>query len=154
MAPLIVLISVFLTSLAINKYLLGGRFSISLIGRIAMSAMLIITGVSHFTTTDLMIDMMPEAMPAKRELVYFTGVCELAAAAGLLWAKTYRLTSMMLIVFFVAVLPANIAGSLKSVDVGGMQYGPVYLPFRIPLQIFFISWAWYFGLRRRESTVA
>lgn len=95
-----------------------------------------------------MVAMMPGFMPAKLELVYFTGVCELSAAIGLLWQKTAKMTAVMLIVFFVVILPANIVGSLRSVEFGGMQYGPWYLLFRIPLQLFFIWWAWYFGLRR------
>jgi len=44
----------------------------------------------------------------------------------------------MLIVFFIAILPANIAGSLKQVDYGGMESGAVNLLLRIPLQILFI----------------
>ena len=112
-----------------------------------MAVMLIVTGVSHFTNTQTMIDMMPDLMPAKREMIYFTGVCELLAVVGLLWNKTSRLASILLIIFFVLVLPANIVGSLKSVQIGGMEYGPLYLLFRIPLQIFFIWWVWYFGIR-------
>ncbi|MEZ5427273.1 MAG: hypothetical protein R2747_13470 [Pyrinomonadaceae bacterium] len=147
MAPLIILLVTFLLFFAVNKFLLGGRFSLSFIGRTALALMLIATGVSHFTNTDLMVGMIPEAIPAKRELVYFTGVCELLAVVGLLWDRTAKLTSIMLMIFFLAILPANIAGSLKEVKLGGMEYGPMYLLFRIPLQILFIGWAYYFGLR-------
>jgi len=113
-----------------------------------MAAMLVTTGVSHFTNTEPMVAMMPDFVPAKRELVYFTGVCELAAVVGLVWNKTARLASVLLIVFFVLVLPANIAGSLKSVNFGGMEYGTWYLLFRVPLQVFFIWWVWYFGIKK------
>ncbi len=148
MAPLFILLGTFGILYLVNKILLGERFSVSLLGRIAMSAMLVATGISHFTSPEPMIAMMPEFLPWKLELVYFTGVCELAAAVGLLWEKTARLTAVMLIVFFVAILPANILGSLRSVEFSGMQYGPWYLLFRIPLQLFFIWWVWYFGIRR------
>jgi uncharacterized membrane protein len=148
MAPLIFLLVTFLVLYLLNRFVLGGRLSLSFIGRAAMAVMLMVTGISHFTNADEMVAMMPDVMPAKRELVYFTGVCELAAVIGLLWNKSSRLASILLIVFFVLVLPANIAGSLKSVNFGGMEYGPVYLLFRIPLQAFFIWWVWYFGLRQ------
>src|SRR5688572_30328446 len=105
MAPLIVLLATFAILYAVNKLLLQGRLSTSLIGRISMSAMLLVTGIAHFTTTDLMVEMMPDMVPFKREMVYFTGVCELAAAVGLLWDKTVRLASILLIIFFIAVLP-------------------------------------------------
>jgi uncharacterized membrane protein len=150
MAPLIFLLGTFAVLFLINRFLTGQGLSTSFIGRASMALMLIVTGVSHFTNTQQMIDMMPDFMPAKREMVYFTGVCELLAVAGLLWSRTARLASILLIVFFVLVLPANIAGSLKSVQYGGMEYGPLYLLFRVPLQIFFIWWVWYFGLKTRS----
>jgi uncharacterized membrane protein len=148
MAPLIFLLGTFGVLYLANRFVLGSRLSVSLIGRISMSVTLIVTGISHFTNTEEMVAMMPEFMPAKREMVYFTGVCELLAVFGLLWDKTAWLTSVLLIIFFLAVLPANIAGSLKSVAYGGMEYGPWYLLFRIPLQIFFIWWVWFFGVRK------
>ncbi len=147
MAPLIFLLGSFVLLYSIDRLTLGRRLGLSFIGRASMAVMLIVTGVSHFTNTAEMAAMMPDFMPAKRELVYFTGVCELAAVVGLLWDRTARLASILLIVFFVLVLPANIAGSLKSVNFGGMEYGPWYLLFRVPLQIFLIWWVWYFGLR-------
>jgi len=152
MAPLIVLIASFIALFAGNRFLLGGRFSISLIGRLSMAAMLLVTGVAHFTSTGPMVEMMPDIMPLKRELVYFTGVCELAAVVGLVWNRTSRLASILLIVFFIAILPANIAGSLKQVNFGGMEYGAAYLFFRVPLQVLFIWWVWYFGLRRNAPS--
>ncbi|MEP6705001.1 MAG: DoxX family membrane protein [Acidobacteriota bacterium] len=152
MAPLIFLFGTFIALYLINRLALGGRLSLSLIGRVSMSAMLLVIGIAHFTNTEQMVEIMPDFVPAKREMVYFTGVCELAAVVGLLWTKTARLASFMLIVFFVLVLPANIVGSLKSAPFGGMEYGPWYLLFRIPLQIFFIWWVWYFGVRKEKAS--
>ncbi len=150
MAPLVFLLVSFGLFFAINKYALKNRFSLSFCGRAAMSVMLIVTGISHFTSTEQMIQIMPDAVPAKRAVVYFTGICELAAVIGLLIPQTARLTAILLIVFFAAVLPANIAGSFKQVEMGGMEYGPWYLLFRVPLQLFFIWWVYYFGIRKRE----
>jgi uncharacterized membrane protein len=143
MAPLIFLLATFAVLFLVNRFVLTGRLSTSFIGRASMAVMLLVTGVSHFTNTAELIEIMPEFLPAKRETVYFTGVCELLAAVGLLWDRTARLTALVLIVFFILVLPANIAGSLKAVDFGGMNYGPLYLLFRIPLQVIFIWWVWW-----------
>lgn len=151
MAPLVFLLGTFAVLYLGNRLLLGRRLSMSFIGRASMAVMLVVTGISHFTNTEEMIAIMPDFVPAKREMVYFTGVCELLAVVGLLWDKTARLTSILLIVFFVLVLPANIAGSLKSVEFGGMEYGPLYLLFRVPLQIFFIWWVWWFGIKKADK---
>lgn len=156
MAPLIVLIVTFALIFAANRFLLSDRLSISQAGRYALAVMMLVAGVSHFTTTgvEVMAQMMPDAIPYKRELVYFTGLCELAAVPGLILQRTSRLTAIMLIIFFLAVLPANIAGSLKQVNYSGMEYGAVYLLFRVPLQMLFIWWAWYFGLRKNQAVNA
>jgi uncharacterized membrane protein len=147
MAPLIFLFVSFGIFFVVNKFVLGEKFSLSFIGRTALAIMLIVTGIAHFTSTDLMVEMMPDFMPAKREIVYFTGVCELLAVFGLLWDKTAKLTSVLLIIFFLAILPANIVGSIKQVQLGGMENGVMYLLFRVPLQFLFIFWAYYFGIR-------
>ncbi len=148
MEPLIFLIATFGLLFLANRFLLKGRLSLSFIGRAAMAVMLAVTGVTHFTHTDWMIGMMPHFMPAKRELVYLTGVCELLAVTGLLWDRFSRLTSIMLIIFFVLILPANIAERLQASNVDDLEFGEWYLLFRIPLQIFFIWWVWYFGIRK------
>lgn len=146
MAPFLFLIAVFAATYVADRFIVSGRIGLGLAGRIAMSAMLVLTGIAHFTSTDTMVQMMPDILPAKRALVYLTGVLELLAAAGLLWQRAAATVSLLLIVFFLAVFPANIAGSLKEIEMGGMEYGPVYLIFRIPLQFFFIWWAWFFGI--------
>jgi len=147
MLPLIFLLVTFGLLLVVRKFLLKDNLSFSFIGRVSLAVMLIVTGIAHFTSADLMIEMMPEFMPMKREIVYFTGVCELLAVVGLLLRKTSKLTAIMLIIFFIAILPANIVGSMKQVPLGGMENGAMYLLFRVPLQILFIFWIYYFGIR-------
>jgi uncharacterized membrane protein len=142
MAPLIILLTTFVLLFLINHFALSGRLGLSFIGRAAMAAMLTATGIVHFTSTDWMVAMMPDTMPLKRELVYFTGICELLAVIGLIWERFSKLTSVMLIIFFIAILPANLADGIKN--------HPWYLFFRIPEQILFIGWVWYFGIRRAE----
>lgn len=152
MAPLIFLLATFAILFLVNKFLLKERLTLSFIGRAAMAVMLTVTGVVHFTSTDWMVGMMPDLIPAKRELVWFTGVCELAAVIGLLWNKVSRLTSIMLIIFFVLILPANIAESMKPGNTSTLEFGEWYLLFRIPLQIFFIWWVWYFGISQNKNS--
>ena len=147
MLPLIFLLASFGLLYAINRFFLKDELTLSFIGRASIAVMLIVTGAAHFTSTNLMIEMMPEFLPMKREIVYFTGVCELLAVIGLLWNKTSKLTAVMLIIFFIVILPANVVGSMKQVQLGGMENGAMYLLFRIPLQIFFILWIYYFAIR-------
>ena len=148
MVPLVVLIASFVGFWIVNKYLLKEKYSASFIGRVALALMLLMTGSAHFFKTDVMIQSMPDMIPYKRELVYITGVIELLAAIGLLFERTARLTSILLIIFFICILPANVAGSLKHVELGGMENGPMYLWFRVPLQVLFIWWTYFFGVKK------
>jgi uncharacterized membrane protein len=151
MAPLIIIVCFGIT-LVLNKFLLKTRFSLSFIGRFSLAIMLIFTGIAHFAKTDLMIEMMPEIVPFKKESVYLTGFLEIMASIGLLTRKFSKLTSIILILFFLAILPANITGSMREVKLGGMENGVNYLYFRIPLQLLFIIWAYYFGIKINKTT--
>ena len=148
MKPLIVLIAGFAISLLVLK-LVTGHFHLSLAGRIAMSAMLLFTAIGHFIFTKGMTLMLPGSMPFKTAIVYFTGVIEIAAAAGLLIPSLEVITAWLLIVFFIVLLPANFHAALNHIDIeraSGGGPGPAYLYFRIPLQLLFIAWVYYFAL--------
>ncbi len=152
MAPLIILIVCFGITFLINKFILKDRLSLSFIGRLSLAVMLIFTGIGHFAKTELMIEMMPEIVPFKKETVYFTGILEILASIGLVTQKFAKLSSIMLILFFLAILPANIIGSIEEVELGGMVKGVKYLYFRIPLQILFVIWTYYFGIKIIKTT--
>ncbi len=129
-----------------NKSLLKNRLSHSQTGLIPVSLLLVIAGIAHFFFSKTMVAMIPDMLPYKLELVYFTGVLEILAAIGLLLPKWRVLTSILLLIFLLAVLPANIVGALKRLPAGGMEKGQAYLYFRIPLQFFFMAWVYYFGI--------
>lgn len=148
MKPLIVLLAAFAISL-IALRLFFGEWDYRLAGNMAMSVMLLFTAVAHFAFTKGMTMMLPDFVPYKTAVVYFTGVLEAAAAVGLLFSATRELTATLLIVFFELLLPANIYAALKGVDYQKGTYGPrnvTYLWFRVPLQLLFIAWVSYFSL--------
>jgi uncharacterized membrane protein len=147
MAPLFVLLISFVLFHLANRYGLKQKFTTDLVGRTALALMLVFTGSAHFFMEDQMVKMLPDFLPGKYMIIYLTGIIEFIAAVGLMIKKTSRLASVMLILFFVSVLPANIIGSLNHVELGGMENGRVYLFFRIPVQLFFIGWVYYFGIR-------
>ncbi|MEP3388328.1 MAG: hypothetical protein ABJO02_09090 [Reichenbachiella sp.] len=127
-----------------NK-ILHGNFTFALSGRIAMSAMLLFTAIGHFVFTKGMAMMLPDFVPFRIELVYLTGILEIAAAIGLFIPKFRVVTAWLLVVFFILMLPANIYASIKHIDYQkGTFDGPglTYLWFRIPLQILFIVWTY------------
>jgi len=110
--------------------------------RDALSLMLVFTGVSHFTfMKDDFVRMMPPSIPWPRALVYFTGICELAGAVGLLLPEFRRIAAYALFAFFLAVLPANIHAARVGVTLRGKPATSLWL--RIPVQILFIAIAFW-----------
>lgn len=110
--------------------------------RWGLAAMLAFTGVAHFTRMrEGMIRMLPPWVPWGAAVVAFTGVCELAGAIGILVPETRRLAGILLIVFFLAILPANIHAARAGIPVAGRPATPVV--WRVPMQLGFILLAWW-----------
>lgn len=110
--------------------------------RDALSLMLVFTGVSHFTfMKEDFVRMIPPPIPWPRAMVYFTGVCEIAGAAGLLFSGFRVAAAYALIAFFVAVLPANIHAARAGITLRGKPATSLWL--RIPMQILLIAIAFW-----------
>jgi uncharacterized membrane protein len=150
MKVLIVLALAFVAASVVFK-IFSGNWNITGSGNIAMCAMLCFTAAGHFVFSKGMEMMMPSFIPLKKEIVFLTGVIEIAGGVGLLFSQTRQLTATLLIIFFILILPANINAALKHVDLqkattGGS--GADYLWFRIPMQILLVAWVWYFGIKK------
>lgn len=65
-------------------------------------------GVLHFARPEAFEAIVPKALPRKKELVYVSGVAELACAAGLLHPRTRRAAALASAVLLTAVWPANV----------------------------------------------
>ena len=147
MKPLFVLLGAFAASALAIQIFRGADFSLA--GRIAMSVMLVFTASGHFLFVQGMTMMIPHFIPFKRQLVYFTGVVEIAAAIGLLIPRLQHLTAWLLILFFLLILPANIHAAIHKIDyqkATNEGAGRAYLWFRVPLQMVFILWVHFFAL--------
>lgn len=106
--------------------------------RDGLSLMLVFTGISHFTfMKEDLVRMMPSSIPWPRAMVYFTGACEIAGAGGLLVPEFRRAAALALVVFFLAVLPANIHAARAGVTLRGKPATSLWL--RVPMQMLFIA---------------
>ncbi len=113
--------------------------------RAGLAGMLLFTASAHFTSIrhDL-ARMVPPAIRKPMFAVYFTGVCEALGAIGLLVARTRGMAAVALIVFFIAVLPANIHAARTAATLRGKPATPLTL--RIPMQVLFIAMTAWAGL--------
>lgn len=149
MKPLILLLAVFAVAVFAIKFITHS-YDLPFAGRIAMCAMLIFSAIGHFAFTKGMALMMPEFIPYKTELVYLSGVFEITLGIGLLFPGTRVYTAWITIIFFLLILPANIKAAIENLDIQkGTFDGPGlgYLWFRVPLQLFFITWTYFSSIR-------
>ena len=119
-------------------------------GNIAMAVMLLFTAIGHFKFKTSMAAMIPLFIPKKVEIVIFTGILEIAFAVGLSIETSRYYSGIGLIIFLLAILPANIYAAKHQINYENLyQPGPgvKYLWFRIPFQLFLIAWVWYFSVR-------
>ncbi|MCO4293195.1 hypothetical protein NF867_10000 [Solitalea sp. MAHUQ-68] len=148
MKPLVVLILSFFIALLTN-WAIGNGLNFVFAGNLAMSIMLMFTALGHFKFAQGMALMIPNFVPYKTQFVYLTGVIEVLAAIGLLIPTVRNLTAILLIIFFALILPANINAAIHHVDHEKATYegkDVSYLWFRVPLQLLFIAWIFYFSL--------
>jgi uncharacterized membrane protein len=145
MKPLFVLLGSFLIAILILRWV-NGSWDYRLAARIAMAVMLFFTAIAHFVFTRGMEMMMPDFVPFKKGMVYFTGIAEIAGGVVLLLNHWYGIASLLLILLFMLMLPANVYAALHHVNYekGTLDgKGPAYLWFRVPLQAFFIAWIYF-----------
>ncbi len=149
MKPLFVLIIVYVALLAFGRHTTFDKGNI-FAGNMAMATMLLFTAVGHFKFKTSMAAMVPLFIPKKVELVILTGVLEILFAIGLAIPETRYFTGIALIIFYIAILPANIYAAKHRINYENLYQpgpGPKYLLFRIPFQLFLIAWVWYFSVR-------
>jgi len=110
---------------------------------IAIAAAFIGMGVAHFFPGPgrTMAAMIPprlkrDGWPSAKWLVRFTGVCEIAGGIGLLVPQLRLAASIALIVFLIAVFPAN-AYAAKNPE----RFGSAAIPFwpRLACQVVLIA---------------
>ena len=150
MRPLIVLVSVFALCMLFT-YTFNAREDLYLSGRLALCVMLLFTALAHFVFMKGMLLMVPPFIPdaVKRFIVLLTGFIEIIGAAGVMISETRTTAGYLLIVFFIALFPANIYATQRRVNMEQGDFtgpGTYYLFFRVPLQLFIMLWTYYFAI--------
>ena len=96
-------------------------------------------------TPERYLPMMPPYIPFHGEVIFFTGLCEIAGAIGLLTPRLKELAAMMLALYAVAVFPANVHNAMNGLSVAGLPEANLYYWARLFFQPLIIWWALYAG---------
>ncbi len=113
--------------------------------RVGLSAMFLFTSVAHFNSMrfDLAL-MLPPIVRQPLAVIYFTGACEIFGAVGLLLPPIRLFAAAALILFLIAVLPANVRAANANIRLRGRPATPLII--RIPIQLLLIVLTWWSGI--------
>lgn len=109
-----------------------------------LAAFMVGIGITHFTSTDDFVSIVPAFLPAPRLLVYISGVAEICGGLGLLWSRTRKAAAWGLILLYIAVFPANINMAVNHLPLAGKEVSATFLWLRLPFQLVFIALAAWF----------
>jgi uncharacterized membrane protein len=113
--------------------------------RAILGAFFLFAGLMHFLKPRPYESIVPEQLPAHRELVYASGVAEMLGGAGVLAEQTAPLAGWWLIATLLAVFPANV-----NMAINADRYRSVPEPLlwaRLPIQALFVAWVWRVAVR-------
>ena len=130
--------------------------------RLVLAAFYLAAGIAHLRAPGAFLPIMPPLIPFPREVVLFTGACEVAGAAGLILPASRRFAGIMLALYALCVWPANIYQALWHVPVPPLPDSWWYHGPRLAFQPVLIWWAlfaggvvdWPFGRRAKRSSAA
>lgn len=104
-------------------------------------------GINHFVMPRTYAAIMPDYLPAHMELVYASGVAEIAGALATMHPKTRRAGGWFLIATLIAIFPANVHMAMHADQYPKVPGGEATLLARLPLQALFIYWVWLANLK-------
>lgn len=117
--------------------------SVRTIACLGLAVFFAVAGVLHFTHTDAFATIVPPPLPA-HSTVRLTGAMELVLALGIALPRMRWVAGILLALYCLAVLPANIFMALEATPMGGVTLPPAVLWVRVALQfplIALIVWA-------------
>jgi uncharacterized membrane protein len=99
-----------------------------------------LAGLLHFIAPDVYAQIVPSYLPAKKALVYASGVAEAGGGLGLMIPATRRRAGWLLVATMIGVFPANVEMALHPERYPQIPGGKRTLKARLPLQAVLIAW--------------
>lgn len=95
----------------------------------------------HFVIPRAYMAIVPRWLPRRRELVYASGIAEIAGGLLVLHPQTRRVGGAWSVATLLAVFPANVDMALHPDRFPRVRGGRWALWARLPVQALFVAWA-------------
>ncbi len=102
--------------------------------KIVLAAFYLGAGILHLRSPQGFISIVPSFVPWPTQVVWLTGVAEIAGAIGLMIPRLQKAAGIGLALYAICVFPANINHALNQIDVGGLPNSWWYQGPRFVLQ--------------------
>ena len=96
-------------------------------------------GLMHFLRTEWYVSIMPDYVPAHRELVYASGIAEMLGGAAVIASRPW-FARWWLLATLLAVFPANLHMAVHPEHYSRVPRWALYA--RLPVQGLFALWVW------------
>ena len=107
--------------------------AVGLLARLFAGPIMLAAGINHFVMPRTYEAIMPDVLPAHRELVLLSGLAEALGGAGTLHPATRRAAGWWLIAVLIAVFPANVHMALHPERYPQIPHAALLA--RLPLQL-------------------
>ena len=122
--------------------------------RLPLALFFLGAGIMHFVKPGAYEATVPDPLPGHREIVYISGVAEIAGALALLDRRSAPWAGWWLIALLVAVFPANVNMAVNAERFRAVPEALLWV--RLPIQALLIAWVWRVSspLRSRSAGLA
>jgi uncharacterized membrane protein len=111
--------------------------------RWVLAAFYAAAGIAHLWLPDKLLAITPSWVPFASQVIFVTGLCELAGAAALVTKPLRRLAGFALAAYAICVWPANFKHAIDGVDLPYIANNWLYHGPRLLFQPVLVWWALY-----------
>ena len=106
-----------------------------------MAALYVAAGIAHLVAPDKLLAITPSWVPFAPQLIFVTGLCELAGAAALVTTPLRRWAGFALAAYAICVWPANFKHAIDGIDLPHIANSWLYHGPRLAFQPVLVWWA-------------
>jgi uncharacterized membrane protein len=100
-------------------------------------------GIAHLLVPDKLLAITPSWVPLAPQVIFVTGLCELAGAVALVTRPLRRWAGVALAAYAICVWPANFKHALEGIDLPYVANSWLYHGPRLAFQPVLVWWALY-----------
>jgi uncharacterized membrane protein len=106
-----------------------------------MAAFYLPAGILHFTIPGKFLLITPDWVPFPRQVIFITGLCEIAGSLALFTSRLRWWAGVMLALYAVCVFPANVKHAIAGIDLPPFPGSWWYHGPRLMFQPVLVWWA-------------